>query len=83
MSHDLSLVCGCLVYVSSHPTTGITHTRVIQVKGQACRIRQHEVGVRLYLWEILPASTQSPSRDHDRPLEGTRPWTRQTDGIEH
>jgi hypothetical protein len=54
MSYNLSLACGCLVYVSCHPRTRLAHTRVIQRRGSDCQIRRHEVGLHLYLWEILP-----------------------------
>jgi hypothetical protein len=54
MSYNLTLQCGCVVYVSAHPQTHIAHTRVIQTRGTACHVRRHEVGLRLYLWEILP-----------------------------
>ena len=54
MSYDLTLHCGCVVYVSCHPKTRIAHTRVIQTRGPDCQARKHEVGVRLFLWEILP-----------------------------
>ena len=54
MSYTLSLQCGCVVYVSCHPTTGVAHTRVIQSRAADCRDRRHEVGTRLYLWEMLP-----------------------------
>ena len=54
MSYNLTLSCGCDVYVSAHPTTHVTHTRIIQKRGLACPVRRHEVGLRLYLWELLP-----------------------------
>jgi len=54
MSYDLALRCGCVVYVSCDPVTGIAHTRVIQARGPECRVRRHEVGLRLFLWELLP-----------------------------
>jgi hypothetical protein len=54
MSYNLTLECGCLVYVSCHPESGIAHTRVIEQRGMGCRNRRHECGVRLWLWEILP-----------------------------
>jgi hypothetical protein len=54
MSYDLTLECGCLVYVSCHPATGVAHTRVLDRRGPACRVRNHEVGTRLYLWDLLP-----------------------------
>ena len=54
MSYNLSLTCGCVVYVSCHPLTRVAHTRVIEARGAACSVRRHEVGLRLYLWELLP-----------------------------
>ena len=58
MSYTLNLQCGCVVYVSSHPQTGIAHTRVIESRGRECR--RHEIGRRLYLWEILPDPVYRP-----------------------
>ena len=55
MSYTLTLQCGCSVYVACHPRTGAAHTRVIEFRGQACNVRRHEVGLRLALWELLPA----------------------------
>ncbi len=55
MSHTLTLQCGCLVYVACHPKTTVANTRVIERRGSGCPVRKHQVGVRLYLWEILPA----------------------------
>ena len=54
MSYTLTLQCGCVVYVSAHPETRVVHTRIIQTRGTACRVRRHDVGLRLYLWELLP-----------------------------
>ena len=54
MSYNISLACGCLVYVSCHPDTRVAHTRVLEARGAGCRDRRHEVGLRLYLWELLP-----------------------------
>jgi len=54
MSYNLTLQCGCVVYVSAHPKTRIAHTRVIQSRGSHCGVRRHEIGLRLYLWELLP-----------------------------
>ena len=54
MSHTLVLQCGCSVYVSCDPRTLVAHTRVVERRGSACPIRNHEVGARLFLWEILP-----------------------------
>lgn len=53
MSYTLTLQCGCTIYVSCHPKTGLAHTRVIEFRGAQCRNRTHEPGARLWLWEIL------------------------------
>ena len=67
MSYDLTLQCGCVVYVSCHPETRIAHTRLIQSRGPGCQVRRHEVGLRLHLWEILPDRTDRPQgADSDR-----------------
>lgn len=60
MSYNLTLQCGCRVYVACHPTTGIAHTRVLETRGGACRDRRHAVGLRLYLWELLPSPSHRP-----------------------
>jgi hypothetical protein len=54
MSYNLTLQCGCSVYVSVQPRTRIAHTRIIQSRGERCHVRRHQVGLRLYLWELLP-----------------------------
>ena len=63
MSHTLVLHCGCVVYVACDPKTLVAHTRIVESRGRACRIRNHEVGARLYLWEILPERVQPPDVD--------------------
>jgi hypothetical protein len=60
MSYTLTLQCGCTVYVACHPQTRIAHTRVIQGRGTACRTRAHAIGVRLFLWEMLPDPAHRP-----------------------
>ena len=65
MSYNISLTCGCLVYVSCHPATRVAHTRVIEARGTACRDRRHEVGLRLYLWELLPQPLHERSIEWD------------------
>jgi hypothetical protein len=67
MSYNLSLSCGCVVYVSCHPRTRVAHTRVIEKRGARCGVRRHAVGMRLYLWELLPPPM------HDAPVEWTQP----------
>ena len=37
MSYNLTLQCGCVVYVSAHPKTRVAHTRIIQTRGADCR----------------------------------------------
>src|SRR4249920_936847 len=54
MSHNITLYCGCSVYVACHPHTGVAHTRVLEQRHPLCRVRKHEIGLRLALWELLP-----------------------------
>jgi len=60
MSYNLTLQCGCLVYVSCNPTSGLSHTRILEAKSPVCRSRHHEVGHRLFLWEMLPDPAYRP-----------------------
>ena len=57
MSYTVTLWCGCRVYVSCNPATGIAHTRVVEARGTVCPVRRHETGARLWLWELLPDTT--------------------------
>jgi hypothetical protein len=67
LSYDLSLQCGCVLRVSRDPETGIALRRVIQSRGARCCDTRHQIGLRLYLWEILP------DRKHRlRPSRGTQ-----------
>ena len=61
MSYTLTLQCGCVVYVSRNPTTHIAHTRILQSRGPSCGHRRHEVGLRLFLWELLPGPEREPA----------------------
>ena len=61
MSYNLTLGCGCLVYVSCDPKTGLAHARMLEQKGEGCLVRTHEIGARLYLWELLPEPTTPPT----------------------
>lgn len=63
MSYNLKLPCGCTAYVACHPSTGLAHTRIIERRGPACTRRSHDVGARLFLWELLP-----DPRHHARPV---------------
>jgi len=55
MSYTLPLPCGCTAYVSCSPDTGIAHTRIIEFRHAACRVRSHVRGTKVFLWELLPA----------------------------
>lgn len=57
MSYTVTLWCGCKVYVSCNPATGIAHSRIVEARGAECPVRRHEVGARLWLWELLPESS--------------------------
>jgi hypothetical protein len=54
MSYTVTLWCGCRVYVSCHPVTRIAHSRIVEHRGDSCPVRRHDVGARLWLWELLP-----------------------------
>jgi hypothetical protein len=72
MSYNLTLHCGCIVYVSTHPKTRVAHTRVIERRGTRCRVRRHETGLRLFLWEMLPDPAHHPYPSWSDVLEGAR-----------
>ena len=69
MSYTLTLQCGCVVYVSRDPLTLVAHTRIIERRGPTCHIRNHDVGARLYLWEILPERVLSADDDMNETIE--------------
>jgi hypothetical protein len=50
------------VYVSCNPATGIAHSRIVEAHDKACPIKRHEVGARLWLWELLPDRRAEPAR---------------------
>ncbi len=65
MSYTVTLWCGCTVYVSCHPATRVAHTRIVEKRGAACPVRKHDVGARLWLWELLPLpDAQKGSASH-------------------
>ena len=70
MSYEFTLWCGCRVYVACHPETNVAHTRIIERRGEACRERFHDVGVRLALWDLLPRRAAPESRPQRRRLAG-------------
>ena len=61
MSYNITLQCGCIVYVACHPRTGVAHKRVIETRGAICRTRSHRRGERLWLWEMLPDPRYTPA----------------------
>jgi len=61
MSYTVTLGCGCRVYVSCHPSTGLAHTRIIEKRSPDCGIRSHGIGIRIALWELLPYEPDEPS----------------------
>jgi hypothetical protein len=40
--------------VSCDPRTRLAHARIIERRGETCRERRHQMGSRLWLWELLP-----------------------------
>lgn len=87
MSYNLTLQCGCLVYVACDPRSAVAHTRIIEQRATACRNRKHDVGVRLSLVEIMPHSDDRPVScvEADREVvvlsgDGGRDLTRTTSG---
>jgi hypothetical protein len=76
MSHNITLYCGCIVYVACHPHTGVAHTRVLERRHPFCRVRKHEVGLRLSLWELLPEPVDRMAvavpADRQRVVRGAR-----------
>jgi hypothetical protein len=52
MSYNIALACD--------PKTGLSHTRILEAKGPSCPATRHEIGFRLFLWEILPDPAYQP-----------------------
>jgi hypothetical protein len=85
MSYNLTLQCGCLVYIACDPRTDVAHARILERRDPGCRIRKHEVGLRLSLFEIVtdleeiePHAEQQPAP----PDEGAREVAgRRTSGL--
>jgi hypothetical protein len=71
MSYTISLGCGCQVYVSCHPRSGVAHTRVIEFRSQRCAIRSHDVGVRIPAWELLRYEPDDPGEAGAPVVSGT------------
>ena len=62
MSYTLTLDCGCTVYVSAALTGSMIPTRVLQSRDPDCRVEGHRVGVRIWLWELLPQAVRVSDR---------------------
>lgn len=72
MSYTVSLGCGCQVYVSCHPRSGIAHTRIIEFRSSRCAIRSHDVGVRIPAWELHRYEPEDPGEAEVSPVRIAR-----------
>jgi hypothetical protein len=72
MSYTVTLECGCTVYVACHPLSRVAHARVIERVGNQCNIRRHEIGLKLWVWELLPQSSSEPVERSGVPPERPR-----------
>jgi hypothetical protein len=66
MSYTLTLDCGCIVYVAAEAGESPTPTRVLQSRAAACRVKGHHVGVRVWIWELLPGPAREPESRRSR-----------------
>jgi len=68
MSYNLTLQCGCLVYVACDPRATVAHARILERRDPGCRVRKHEIGLRLSLMETVPNLGEiAPDPEH-RPV---------------
>jgi len=75
MSYSVMLWCGCTVDVSCHAATGIAHSRIIERRGTTCSVKRHEVGTRVWLWELLPDSSRHlPLNERRGPSDRQVAW---------
>ena len=63
MSYTLTLACGCTVYVHQGVHRAAAPVRTLQGRGDCCPTPGHAVGVRVWLWELLPDPPIVPPRD--------------------
>jgi hypothetical protein len=68
MSYNLTLRCGCLVYVACDPRTTVAHARILERRDPGCLVRKHEVGLRLSLSEIVPDLGEIVTDPEHRPV---------------
>jgi hypothetical protein len=46
---------------------------VIERRGASCQYRRHDVGARLWLWEVLPPSPDPARRDAEE-ADAVKEW---------
>ena len=63
MSYTLTLACGCTVYVQQDVHRAAAPVRTLQGRGDRCPTPRHAVGVRVWLWELLPDPPMVPPRE--------------------
>ncbi len=68
MSYNLTLQCGCLVYIACDPLTSVAHARIIERRDPGCRVRKHEIGLRLSLLEIVTDLEEIEPDPEHRPV---------------
>lgn len=61
MSHELTLDCGCVVLVSCDPRTQTAQKRILTSRGAKCVVTRHCVGLRVFLWDLLPDRRARPT----------------------
>ncbi len=54
MAYTLKVWCGCTVSVECSHDSQTGPSRFIKRRSARCRKQEHQVGARLWLWEILP-----------------------------
>lgn len=62
MSYELTLDCGCVILVSCDPRTPTAaQKRILAARGATCVVTKHRVGLRVFLWDLLPDRGTSPT----------------------
>ena len=65
MSYTLTLACGCAVYVHEDVHRATAPVRTLRGRGDRCPTPRHAVGVRVWLWELLPDPPMVPPREEN------------------
>jgi len=73
MSYNLTLQCGCLVYIACDPRTDVAHARILERRDPGCRVRKHEVGLRLSLFEMVTDLGEIEPHAEPRPVPRDEP----------